>query len=215
VSAPQDQQQEAARKAARTRLQDQQESIKRTFSAAPAASPIVSCPKGALTEQQAQERFDKFKCREDIPWDYPQDCCYNRAHVMATELQAEGVDVGKVWNYAPTPWSFLRVATPYDRRGYVEWHYHVAPTIPVMDSKGNVSRMVIDPSITNGPVTADEWKALQGQPGSILKPTNEAPLPYYRHWTGAVLPTPTDEEVRKIFDKHRDRRDTQSQPKQE
>jgi hypothetical protein len=206
VSTPQDQQ-EAARKAAVDRVQGQQDATKQTFSPAPAASPIVSCPKGALTEQQAQERFDKFKCREDIPWDYPQDCCYNRAHVMATELHAEGVDVGKVWNYAPTPWSFLRVSTPHDRRGYVEWHYHVAPTIPIMDSKGNLSRMVIDPSITNGPVTADQWKTLQGQPHSVLKPTSGV-APYYRHWTGAVVPTPADDEVKEVFDEHRDRRDS-------
>jgi hypothetical protein len=133
---------------------------------------------------------------------------------MATELQAEGVDVGKVWNYAPTPWSFLRVATPYDRRGYVEWHYHVAPTIPIMDSKGNVSRMVFDPSITNGPVTADEWKALQGQPSSVLKPTSGV-APYYRHWTGAVVPTPTDDEVQATFSDHRKERDRKRPPKKE
>lgn len=206
MSTPQDQQQEAARKAAVSRLQDQQESIKRTFSSAPAASPVVSCPKGALTEQQAQERFDKFKSREDIPWDYPQDCCYNRAHVMATEMQAEGVDVSKLWNYAPAG-TLLRVSTPYDRRGYVEWRYHVAPTIQIMDSKGNVSTMVIDPSITNGPVTADQWKALQGQPLSELKPTTGV-APYYRHVTGEVLPIPTDDEVKETFDEHRDQRDS-------
>ena len=104
-------------------FQDQQDAIKRTFSPAPAASPVVSCPKGALTEQQAQARFDKFKCREDIPWNYPNDCCYNRAHVMAAELHDEGVDVGKVWNYAPPPdvGGLLRVSTTNDPKRYVEW----------------------------------------------------------------------------------------------
>lgn len=195
-------------------LQDQQDAVKgqkeainRTFSSAPAASPVVSCPKGALTRQQAQERFDKFKCREDIPWDYPQDCCYNRAHVMAKELRAEGVDVGKVWNYAPAPrvGNPLRVATPHDRSGCVEWRYHVAPTIPIMDSKGNVGRMVIDPSITDGPITPDQWKALQGQPLSDLVATNAAP--YFRQATGKVYAPPTDDEVKRIFNDHREARD--------
>jgi hypothetical protein len=199
-------------------FQDQQEAIKRKFSSAPAASSVVSCPKGALTQQQAQERFDKFKCREDIPWDYPQDCCYNRAHVMAKELQAEGIEVGKVWNYAPGPniGDRLRVAVPKanDRKGYVEWGYHVAPTVPVVDSKGSVSRMVIDPSITEGPVTPDQWKALQGQPLSKL--VNSSVAPYYLSQRGNVYAglderNPkrpiTDKEVEEVFDQHRRKRD--------
>lgn len=185
---------------------DQLAAIRRTFSSAPAASPVVSCPKGALTQQEAQKRFDKFKSREDIPWDYPHDCCYNRAHVMAKELQAEGVDVCKVWNYAPPPTigSPLRVSTPNDPRGYVEWSYHVAPTVPVMDPQGKVSRMVIDPSITGTPITPDQWKAIQGEPLSELVSTSAAP--YYRYPSGKVSATPTDAEVQGIFDRHREKR---------
>jgi hypothetical protein len=217
VNGPQDQQQATRRpgisgsqeqqEATRKAVQDQKEAIKRTFSPAPAASPVISCPKGALTQQQAQERFEKFKCREDIPWNYPNDCCYNRAHVMATQLQAEGVDVGKVWNYAPPPHigSRLRVYTENDPDKYVEWGYHVAPTVPVIDSKGKVIRMVIDPSITEAPLTPEQWKALQGQPRSTLVLTSAAP--YFRDSNGAVYPTPTDDEVKEIFDEHRSNRE--------
>jgi hypothetical protein len=190
----------------------QQEAIKRQFSSAPPASPVVSCPKGALTEQEAKQWFDDFKHREEIPWNYPNDCCYNRAHVMARELHAVGVDVGKVWNYAPSPniGDFLRVATPNDPKGYVEWGYHVAPTVPVTDPRGQIHRMVIDPSIANTPITPDQWKALQGQPLSKLVATNASP--YYRDQNGrayaGVDPTnrqrpPTHEEVQAIFDRHR------------
>ena len=194
---------------------DQLQAIKREFSAAPAATPVVSCPKGALTPQQAQQRFDRFKSREDIPWNYPNDCCYNRAHVMAKELQAEGVDVGKVWNYAP-PGAVdnpLRVSTSDDPNGYVEWGYHVAPTVPIVDSQGKVRRMVIDPSIANAPITADQWKALQGQPHSELVPTNAAP--YFRDAKGKVYAglddtnperPPTKKEVEQVFALHRRRR---------
>jgi len=185
----------------------QQEAIKRQFSSAPPASPVVSCPKGALTEQEANQWFDDFKCREQIPWDYPQDCCYNRAHVMARELQAVGVDVGKVWNYAP-PSVFgngLRVSTPHASRGYVEWTYHVAPTVPVVDPQGKVSRLVLDPSMTNGPITPDQWKALQGTPLSKLVSTDATP--YYRDPSGRGFPAPPDHEVAQIFDRHREKRD--------
>jgi len=190
----------------------QQEAIKRKFSSAPPSSPIVSCPKGALTEQEAKLWFDDFKSRKEIPWDYPNDCCYNRAHVMARELQAVGVDVHKVWNYAPSPSiaSSLRVSTPHDPKGYVEWGYHVAPTVPVMDTKGNVGRMVIDPSIANAPITADQWKALQGQPLSKLVSTNAAA--YYRDQRGKIYEgpdqsapkrPPTHDEVEAVFERHR------------
>jgi hypothetical protein len=219
VSSPQDQQQAIKpRGQGQSAFQGQQDAIKQTFSSAPAASPVVSCPKGALTQQQAQERFDKFKCREDIPWDYPQDCCYNRAHVMATELQAEGVDVGKVWNYAPGAniRDRLRVAVPkaQDKREYVEWGYHVAPTVPVIDSKGTATRMVIDPSITKGPITPDEWKALQGQPRSKLVPSDSAPYFLSQEGTAYAGLDPknpkrpiNDEQVQAVFDAHRRKRD--------
>ena len=185
----------------------QHQAIKRKFSSAPPTSPVVSCPKGALTEQEAKLWFDEFKCRENIPWDYPQDCCYNRAHIMARELEAVGVDVGKVWNYAPAPTvgNPLRVVTPYDPAGYVEWRYHVAPTVPVVNSRGDISRMVIDPSITNAPITPDQWKGLQGQPHSKLVATNAAP--YFRQANGKVHPPPTDSDVVRIFDEHRLNRD--------
>jgi hypothetical protein len=124
---------------------------------------------------------------------------------MAKELHAEGIDVGKVWNYAPPPYvgHALRVSTP---SGDVHWSYHVAPTVPIVDSKGNVCRMVVDPSITSAPVTPEQWKALQGQPLSKLISTNAAP--YYRSESGRVVRTPSDDEVKRIFDEHRARRDS-------
>lgn len=177
------------------------EAIRRVFSDAQASSPSQPCPGASLTEKQAQEWFDKFKARKDIPWNYPNDCCYNRAHVMALELQAAGVTVGKAWNYAPSLDKPLRVATADDPAGYVEWGYHVAPTVPVRDADGNVVQMVIDPSIASGPITPEQWKALQGQPDSTLVLTNADP--YYRAADGRTVPAPTDEEVQAIFDEHR------------
>jgi hypothetical protein len=52
---------------------------------------------------------------------------------MAKELKKAGVTVGKVWNYATDVDEPLRVSTPNDPRGYVEWGYHVAPTVMVRE----------------------------------------------------------------------------------
>lgn len=182
-------------------LEDVWQAIKVVFSRAPAASPIQTCPGQTLTEQEAKDWFDKFKAQQDIPWNYPNDCCYNRAHVMAEQLKAAGVAVGKAWNYAPGADHLLRVDTPNDPKGYVEWGYHVAPTVQVRNADGSVQLMVLDPSITSGPITPDQWKALQGQADSSLVLTNATP--YYRAPDGRVAPTPPDSEVQEIFDEHR------------
>ena len=177
------------------------EQIKSVFSSAPAASPVATCPAGCLTEKQAQEWFDQFKARPDIPWNYPNDCCYNRAHVMAQDLDKAGVKVGKAWNYAPSNSEALRVDTPNDPKGYVEWGYHVAPTVPVMGSDGKVRDMVMDPSIAPGPVTPQQWKQMQGQAGSELVQTDADP--YYRAKDGRSIPAPGDAKVEEVFDEHR------------
>ena len=170
------------------------------FTSAPPATPVVACPKGALTPEAAQAWFDKFKQRSDIPWNYPNDCCYARAEVMAQELSKSGIDVGKQWNYAPDIDHPLRVSTPDDPKGYVEWGYHVAPTVPVF-ANGKLTHMVIDPSITRGPVTAKQWQDIQGQARSQLVETNA--IPYYRSKAGEVEPTPDEAEVKMTFDGHR------------
>ena len=161
--------------------------IVQLFSPTPPASAVVGCTHCPLTPAQAQAWFDHFKARTDIPWNYPNDCCYNRAVVMDQEMTAAGVDAGKVWNYAPDPTHPLSVPTSNDPDGHVEWGYHVAPTVPVMVN-GNVTPMVLDPSIAAGPVTPQQWKDLQNQPASSLALTNAAP--YYRTVDGRVAPTP-------------------------
>lgn len=174
------------------------------FSPTPAASPVVHCANcGALTPAQAQQWFDHFKSRTDIPWNYPNDCCYNRAEVMDQELTASGVDAGKAWNYEPDQDHPLRVDTPNDPNGYVQWGYHVAPTVPVMVD-GVATPMVLDPSIASGPITPQQWKALQGQPGSQLVQTDAKP--YYRSPEGEEWPAPDAAQITKTFDKHRARR---------
>ena len=57
--------------------------------------------------------------------------------------------------------------------------------------------MVLEASIASGPVTPEQWKAMQGQAGSDLVLTNAAP--HYRTEDGRVAPTPSDAEVEGIF----------------
>jgi uncharacterized Zn-binding protein involved in type VI secretion len=121
---------------------------------------------GPLTPEQAQALFNIMASQPDIAFAYPIDGCYARAHIMSERMKQMGVNpTGKVWSFAPDPASPLHAKTANDPNGYVEWGYHVAPTVSVKDANGNVSDKVIDPSLFNRPVSPQEWADAQ-------RPTN-------------------------------------------
>ncbi|WP_366943353.1 protein-glutamine glutaminase family protein [Nevskia sp.] len=157
-----------------------------------------------LSPEQAQAWFDHFKADSTIPWNYPNDCCYTRAEVMARQLRAAKVPVGKQWNYAP-PGGALTVPTPNDPSGQVQWGYHVAPTVPVRGANGVVRSMVIDPSISDRPLTPRQWADLQNQPDSELVGT--ASEPYYRYPDGRTVAAPSDAALSETLEGHREARE--------
>jgi hypothetical protein len=154
-----------------------------------------------MTEDEAAAWMKNFKnTRKDVPFDWPRDCCYTRAREMCKALAAEGRTPGKVWNYAP-PGEALRANTPNVKEGYVEWGYHVAPPVPVKRKDGSVTDMVLDPSLSDKPLTPAEWKALQGNPKSKLESSDASP--YYRAPNGGVQPDPGDADVNDTLAEHR------------
>lgn len=108
-----------------------------------------------VSEDYAQELFDKMAKVETIPFRYPEDGCYARAHEMAMRMEKDGVFTGKVFIEGS-----LRVETKNSPKGYVEWWYHVAPTV-LVKKNGKEELYVIDPSLFNKAVPAEEWYAIQ------------------------------------------------------
>ncbi len=154
----------------------------------------------SMTESEAVEWMKNFKDkRTDIPFDWPRDCCYTRAREMANELNAMGCTVGKVWNYAP-PGDVLRAETTNVKEGYVLWGYHVAPTVPIQREDGSITDMVLDPSLSDQPLTPEEWKKLQGNSNSILAQSDASP--YYRTQDGRVMQDPGDADVKNTLAGH-------------
>ncbi len=144
----------------------------------------------SVTLQQARQIFRDMANESDIAFNYPLDGCYARAHIMSRRIaQRYGVTPSKAWAFGD-----LRVstATPY---GQVEWGYHVAPAIPVSQPDGSTQMMVIDPSIADGPVTAQRWAEIMNATGANTqisgpgKPPNDPdtgqPLPGTGYWPGA------------------------------
>ncbi len=135
------------------------------------------CP----SEARAQEVFDTLAattCNPSsvpppcIPFRYPDDGCWARAHEMCRLMIAMGLSPRKVWiDSGPASW--LSVATRNHPNCSVNWGWHVAPTLCVRGpSFWQTRRMVIDPSLFTTPVTQATWKGLQGDPTAALTDTS-------------------------------------------
>ncbi|MFT3798078.1 protein-glutamine glutaminase family protein [Microbacterium sp.] len=129
-----------------------------------------------LSRARAQQLFDQLATLSCapltvpapcIPFLYPDDGCWGRAHEMSRLLIAKGVTPGKVWIRGG-----LRVATRNNPTCAVRWGWHVAPTVIVRRFPWLSRRMVIDPSLFATPVTEAVWKGVQGDPAATLTQTS-------------------------------------------
>jgi hypothetical protein len=146
---------------------------------------------GCISEAKAQEVFDAMNATSCapltvpppcIPFLYPDDGCWGRAHEMCRLMIAMGLSPKKVWIQG-----WLHVNTRNNPNCQVHWGWHVAPTLCV---RGPWffwrRRMVIDPSLFTKPVTKEEWKAVQGDASATLT-DSEASIFYL--WGSVTDPT--------------------------
>jgi hypothetical protein len=107
-----------------------------------------------------------------IPFLYPDDGCWARAHEMARLMIAMGLVPRKVWIQGS-----LHTPTRNNSFCFVNWGWHVAPTLCVRRRRRWywfwwTQRMVIDPSLFTTPVTESTWKGVQGDPNATLTHTD-------------------------------------------
>jgi Glutaminase len=119
-----------------------------------------------------------------IPFLYPDDGCWARAHEMCRLMINMGLSPKKVWIQASTR---LHVNTRNNPACFVEWSWHVAPTLCVRGpSFFQTQSMVIDPSLFTTPVSKATWKGVQGDPNATLTDSDAS---IYYLWTAATDPT--------------------------
>jgi len=119
-----------------------------------------------------------------IPFLYPDDGCWARAHEMCRLMLNIGVTPKKVWIQASTR---LHVNTKNNPACFVEWGWHVAPWLCVRGPYFfQTQQMVIDPSLFNAPVSKATWKGVQGDPGATLTDTDAS---IYYLWGSVTDPT--------------------------
>ncbi len=113
-----------------------------------------------------------------IPFQYPDDGCWGRAHEMCRLMIDAGAQPQKVWIYGN-----LRAATYNHPSCQVLWGWHVAPILLVSSGTSTEVR-VIDPSLCSGPVPQNTWAGLQGDPSATLVQSSAAV--FHRSYNGTV-----------------------------
>lgn len=101
-----------------------------------------------------------------IPFRYPDDGCWARAHEMCRIIIASGEEPGKLWIYGD-----LEVKTRNHPDCKVLWIWHVAPTLHVTVG-GSAQERVIDPAMFSQPVKGSTWKNKQHDAKAVLVPTD-------------------------------------------
>ncbi len=99
-----------------------------------------------------------------IPFLYPDDGCWGRAHEMCRLMLNMGLKPKKVWIQGT-----LYVSTKNNPSCGVWWGWHVAPTLCVRGpGLFQTQEMVIDPSLFATPVSRATWKGVQEDPNATL-----------------------------------------------
>ena len=137
---------------------------------------------GCISAGHAQNVFDQMGATTCppltvpapcIPFLYPDDGCWARAHEMCRLMIALGLNPRKVWIQG-----WLHTPTRNNPACFVNWGWHVAPTLCVRRPWSwrfwlwGSQKMVIDPSLFTTPVTVSQWKSVQGDPGATLTYTD-------------------------------------------
>lgn len=161
----------------------------------------------AVTLQRARELFrlvnSKLCCPASapapcIPFMYPDDGCWGRAHEMCRLMIADGTRPQKVWIYGS-----LRADSHNNPSCAVNWGWHVAPTLDVRIGS-STGKYVIDPSLFDQPVTQATWVSVQGD--SSARTIASSASVFYRNESGTRIDyDPTYSQTRSVLTTYRNR----------
>lgn len=111
-----------------------------------------------VTPARAAELFAMLAQADDIPHDFVDEGCHQRAHVAAKRLEDAGVYSEKAF-LRPSSGADLKIPSEHSPIGFTLGIFHTAPCVLVRGDDGEAQRMVLDPSLFAGPVSAREWAA--------------------------------------------------------
>lgn len=104
-----------------------------------------------------------------VPFKYPSNGCWIRAHLMSFALRENGAEPGKIWIDGKLQTHSMNVPNCL-----VSWAWHVASVLLVIQPDGQKLPMVLDPSMSSEPILPETWKAMMRDHDSRLR---------YSDWT--------------------------------
>jgi len=163
-----------------------------------------------VTAQRAQQLFNLVRAKlccpvsapaPCIPFLYPDDGCWGRAHEMCRLMIADGADPEKVWirgSLHPSSQNHPACGWP----GWTGWGWHVAPTLQVNTASG-VQTWVIDPALFDAPIAEATWKSVQGDANAVMQ-ASSADMFYYGSFLFGVDETdPTYTKTNQVLTTYR------------
>lgn len=110
----------------------------------------------SISRSAAEAFFSSVSRQPHIPFQYPLNGCWARAHEMVRLIERyfdcdPRTIVAKIWNFGS-----LEAETDNNPRCRVRWRHHVAPIVKV-----DTEFLVIDPSLFGRPVSIDDWRHRQ------------------------------------------------------
>lgn len=159
-----------------------------------------------VSKRRAQQLFDLCKARSCdplavpapcIPFLYPDDGCWGRAHEMVRLMIDAGAKPKKVWIYGS-----LNTPTRNNPNCHVLWGWHVAPTLCVRKwFFFGKQEKVVDPALFDTPVSKATWKGVQGDPNAQLVDTSAAI--FYRSFNGSTQTDPNYVQTQSVLATYR------------
>lgn len=119
-----------------------------------------------LNAVQAAALFYELADEPEIPFYAPLGCV-ERAQDMIDRIKAKYPEMGLervAVSAAPRKAPYIPANLPMISQT-AGWWFHVAPLVPVMDENGEISPLVFDPALFDGPVNITQWKKRIGAAG--------------------------------------------------
>jgi len=110
--------------------------------------------RAAISCVEAVEAFDKLANMRNLAYGYTDDGCYARAHLMCRKLLGMGIVPEKAWAFETED---RELVVHYPNGKEQTWWFHVAPVVQVDMPDGTTAKMVLDPSMFDGPVGLRQW----------------------------------------------------------
>jgi hypothetical protein len=109
-----------------------------------------------MSEAEAQKLFKDMQSHTEIPFNFPQGGCVERAHEMSRLMLLKGITPMKAFVEAGDG-AELVVPHPTKAGRKISWNSHVAPAV-LVEKDGKLVPYIIDPSIQSQAVPVEQWK---------------------------------------------------------